>query len=75
MGTTLRLASLVVVALIFGFKPTEVRSLYVDPKHQLSNWHPADQVPCFMYVFTSSDGCQCVTLLERPLITAYVIDP
>ena len=75
MGTSLRLTSLVLTAVIFGLKPTDVRSLDADPIDQLSFWHPADQVPCLMYSFTSSDGCQCDTLFDLSLIITDVTDP
>ncbi|MDA8705654.1 hypothetical protein N9M22_06325 [Litoricolaceae bacterium] len=64
MGTTIRLTSLVLTVAVFGLKPTEVRSLDTDPINQLSFWHPADQVPCRMYLFTT-EGCECVTVFEE----------
>ena len=68
MGTTLRLTSLVLTVLVFGLKPTVVQSLAVSPIDQISMWHPADQVPCHMYLYTTN-GCECLTILEEICIS------
>ena len=68
MGTTLRLTNLVLTVLVFGLKPTVVQSLSVSPTDQISMWHPADQVPCRMYLYTTN-GCECITILEEICIS------
>ncbi len=64
MGTSIRLITLATAIVFFGLKPVEVHSLFMTPD-QLSMWHPSDQVPCRMYLFTDNGGCICVTVLEH----------
>ena len=73
MGTTLRLTSLVLTVLVFGLKPTVVQSLSVSPTDQISMWHPADQVPCHTYLYTTN-GCECVTVYEEMRIGEALVD-
>lgn len=73
MGTTIRLVSLVLMFIVFGLKPTVVQSLGVSPTDQISMWHPADQVPCRRYLYTTN-GCECVTVYEEMRIREALVD-
>ena len=73
MGTTIRLVSLVLLVIVFGLKPKVVQSLGVSPTDQISMWHPADQVPCHMYLYTTN-GCECITILEEICISDSDVD-
>jgi len=61
------------MASVFGLKPSEIRSLDIDPLDQLSPWHPADQVPCIMHLHTTA-GCECVTVFEEIRISEALVD-
>jgi hypothetical protein len=65
-----------VVGLIgyFGLVLEMIYSFDQDPRTRLSNWHPSDNVPCLMWLNTVDlntgiEGCECITVLERPNIT------
>ena len=74
MRTAIRVTALAGLVGYFGLTPEITYSLTQDPSTQLSNWHPSDEVPCFMWLSTKDlvtgvEGCECVTVLERPHIT------
>lgn len=71
MRSTIRIAVVVGLVGYFGLMPETTYSLYQDPRSQLSNWHPSDEVPCLMWLYTKDlitgvEGCECVTVLESP---------
>ena len=58
----------------FSLMPEVTYSLAKDLSTQLSNWHPSDEVPCLMWLYTKDlvtgvEGCECVSVLDRPNIT------
>ena len=74
MRAAIRFAALTGFVGYFGLTPEITYSLTQDPSTQLSNWHPSDEVPCFMWLYTKDlvtgiEGCECITVLERPDIT------
>ena len=74
MRTAIRVTALAGLAGYFSLMSEITYSLSQDPSTQLSNWHPSDEVPCFIqlyteYLVTGMVGCECVTILERPDIT------
>lgn len=71
MRTTIRVTALIGLVGYFSLMPERTYSLTQDPSSQLSNWHPSDEVPCFMWISTKDlvtgmEGCECITVLERP---------
>lgn len=71
MRTTIRVTALIGLVGYFSLMPERTYSLTQDPSTQLSNWHPSDEVPCLMWLYTKDlvtgvEGCECVTVLERP---------
>jgi len=73
MRSTIRFAALTCFVGYFTLMPEITYSLTKDPNTQLSNWHPSDEVPCLMWLYTKDlvtgvEGCECVTVLERPNI-------
>jgi len=71
MCTAIRVTALIAVAGYFGLMPAVTDSFVVDPKTHLSNWHPSDEVPCLIWLYTKDlatgvEGCQCVDMLEAP---------
>ena len=74
MRTAIRVTALAGLVGYFSFTPEITYFLTHDPSTQLSNWHPSDDVPCFMWLSTKDlvtgiEGCECITVLERPDIT------
>jgi len=74
MRTAIRVTALAGLIGHFSLVPEVTYSLTRDPSTQLSNWHPSDEVPCFMWLYTKDldtgvEGCECVTVLERPNIS------
>jgi hypothetical protein len=74
MRSTIRFAIVVGMAGHFGLVPDMTYSFHQDSRSQLSNWHPSDEVPCLMWLYTKDlvtgvEGCECVTVLDRPNIT------
>ena len=74
MRSAIRIAVIVGLVGYFGLVPELTYSFYEDSRSQLSNWHPSDEVPCLMWLYTKDlatgvEGCQCVTVLDRPNIT------
>ena len=74
MRTAIRVTALAGLASYFSLMPEITYSLSQDPSTQLSNWHPSDELPCFIWLYTEDlvtgmVGCECVTVLERPNIT------
>ena len=74
MRATIRIALVVGLVGYFGLVPEIIYSHYQDPRTQLSNWHPSDEVPCLTWVYmenlvTGVEWCECVTVLDRPEIT------
>ena len=77
MRAAIRVTALVVLAGYFGLMPAVTYSFVADPETHLSNWHPSDEVPCLMWLYTKDlatgvVGCECITVLERPNITEVV---
>ena len=73
MRAPIRFALVISLVAYFGLIPETTYSLYQDSRSQLSNWHPSDEVPCLMWLYTKDlatgvEGCECVTALERPNI-------
>ncbi len=71
MRSTIRIAAVVGFVGYFGLAPEMTYSFHQDSRSQLSNWHPSDEVPCLMWLYTKHlvtgvEGCECVTVLERP---------
>ena len=69
MRAAIRVTALAVLVGYFGLTPEITYSLTQDPSTQLSNWHPSDEVPCFMWLYTKDlvtgiEGCVCMTVLE-----------
>lgn len=69
MRATVRFAALTCFVGYFSLVPEVTYSLTPDPSTQLSNWHPSDEVPCFMWLYTKDlvtgvEGCVCMTVLE-----------
>lgn len=76
--TTIRFAALAGFVGYFSLVPEMTYSLPRDPLTYLSNWHPSDEVPCFMWLYTKDlatgiEGCECITVLERPEIIGPLI--
>ena len=74
MRPAIRVTALAGFVGYFSLTPDITYSLTQNPSTQLSNWHPSDEVPCFMWLYTKDlatgiEGCECVTVLERPNIT------
>ena len=74
MRPAIRVTALAGFVGYFSMTPDITYSLTQNPSTQLSNWHPSDEVPCFMWLYTKDlatgiEGCECVTVLERPNIT------
>ena len=74
MCAAIRVTALAGFVGYFSLTPDITYSLTQNPSTQLSNWHPSDEVPCFMWLYTKDlatgiEGCECVTVLERPNIT------
>jgi hypothetical protein len=74
MYSAIRVTTLAGLVGYFGLTPEITYSLNQNPSTQLSNWHPSDEVPCFMWLSTKDlvtgiEGCECITVLERPDIT------
>jgi hypothetical protein len=74
MRAAIRLTALAGFVGYFGLTPEITYSLSKDPSTQLSNWHPSDEVPCLMWLSTKDlvtgiEGCECITVLERPKFT------
>jgi len=74
MRSAIRVTSLDGLVSYFSLMPEITYSLNQNPSTQLSNWHPSDEVPCFMWLYTKDlvtgiEGCECITVLERPDIT------
>lgn len=74
MRSAIRIALIVGLVGYFGLVPEMTYSFSQDPRSQLSNRHPSDEVPCLMWLYTKDlatgvEGCQCVTVLDRPNIT------
>ena len=74
MRATIRIVFVVGLVAYFGLVPEVTYSRYHDPQTQLSNWHPSDDVPCLMWLYTKDlatgvEGCECVTVLAQPNIT------
>ena len=74
MRSTIRIAVVVGLVGYFGLVPEMRYSFYADSRSKLSNWHQSDEVPCLMWLYTKDlvtgiEGCECVTILERPDIT------
>ena len=74
MRSAIRIALIVGLVGYFGLVPEMTYSFSQDSRSQLSNWHPSDEVPCLMWLYTKDlatgvEGCQCVTVLDRPNIT------
>ena len=74
MRAAIRIAFVVGLIGYFGFVPDVTYSRYDDPQTQLSNWHPSDEVPCLMWLYTKDldtgvEVCECITVLERPEIS------
>jgi len=73
MRAAIRVTALVGFIGYFGLTPEIIYSLSQDPSTQLSNWHPSDEVPCFMWLYTKDmvtglESCKCLTVLESPNI-------
>ena len=69
MRAAIRVTALAGLVGYFGLTPEITYSLTQDPSTQLSNWHPSDEVPCFMWLYakdlvTGIEGCVCMTVLE-----------
>ena len=69
MRAAICVTALAVLVGYFGLTPEITYSLTQDPSTQLSNWHPSDEVPCFMWLYTKDlvtgiEGCVCMTVLE-----------
>ena len=74
MHAAIRFAALAGFVGYLSLVPEITYSLTQDPSTQLSNWHPSDEVPCFMWLYskdlvTGLMSCKCVTVLERPNIS------
>ena len=74
MRPAIRVTALAGLVGYFSLTPEITYSLTQNPSTQLSNWHPSDEVPCFMWLYTKDivtgiEGCECVPILERPNIT------
>ena len=74
MRPAIRVTALAGFVGYFSLTPDITYSLTQNPSTQLSNWHPSDELPCFMWLYTKElatgiEGCECVTVLERPNIT------
>ena len=74
MRPAIRVTALAGFVGYFSLTPDITYSLTQNPSTQLSNWHPSDELPCFMWLYTKDlatgiEGCECVTVLERPNIT------
>ncbi|MDB3999667.1 hypothetical protein N9448_08630 [Litorivicinus sp.] len=70
MRTAIRVTALAGLVGYFSLAPETTHSLTQDPQTHLSNWHPADEVPCLMWLYTKDivtgiEGCECVTLFEQ----------
>ena len=79
MRTAIRVTALAGLVGYFGLTPEITYSLTQDPSTQLSNWHPSDEVPCFMWLSTKDlvtgiEICECVSVLERMVITEVTYD-
>jgi hypothetical protein len=74
MRSAIRIAFIVGLVGYFGLVPETTYSFYQDSRSQLSNWHPSDELACLMWLYTKDlatgvEGCECVTVLDRPNIT------
>ena len=74
MRAAIRVAALAGLVGYFGLTPEITYSLAQDPSTQLSNWHPSDEVPCFMWLYTKdlvtgAEDCECVSVLETPFFS------
>ena len=79
MRAAIRVTALAGLVGYFGLTPEITYSLTQDPSTQLSNWHPSDEVPCFMWLSTKDlvtgiEICECVSVLERMVITEVTYD-
>ena len=79
MRAAIRVTALAGLVGYFGLTPEITYSLTQDPSTQLSNWHPSDEVPCFMWLSTKDlvtgiEICECVSVLERVVITEVTYD-
>ena len=71
MRSIIRFATVVGLVGYFGLVPKMTYSFYQDSQSQLSNWHPSDEVPCLMWLYTKDlitgvEVCECATVLDRP---------
>ena len=70
MRAPIRFALVISLVAYFGVVPEITHSFYQDPRTQLSNWHPSDEVPCIWHLWgvdlvTGTPFHECVTVLER----------
>ena len=71
MRSAIRTTLVVGLVGYFGLVPEMTYSFNQDSRSQLSNWHPSDELPCLIWLYTRDlstgvEGCECVTVLERP---------
>ncbi len=69
MHSAIRITALVTLVVYFSLAPEITHSLTQDPLTHLSNWHPSDEVPCWMWLYTEDletgvEGCWCITVLD-----------
>ena len=74
MRPAIRVTALAGLVGYFSLTPEITYSLTQNPSTQLSNWHPSDEVPCFMWLYTKDivtgiEGCECLTVLEQLDVT------
>ena len=59
MRSTIRVTLVVGLVGYFGLVPEVTYSFYKDSRSQLSNWHPSDEVPCLMWLYTEDLATIC----------------
>ena len=73
MHSAIRITFVVSLIGYFGLVPELTYSFDQNPRTRLSNWHPSDEVPCLMWLYTKDlitgvEVCECATVLDRPNI-------